>query len=263
MRRKVVAAILMCERKAHQQLIALPAVAKMHGIDRIYLNVEEFSLGLSAFWPMTNWLNKYEAEPNSLPVDIDWWTIESSWRKIPEYDQHQVRLAPIVTARNMAIDYALSHQATHLLFIDSDVIPEPDGLEKLLSLDKSLCGGLVPGRGAHSNVKYIFPGKVGIFDGGNEKFPAPENAIVCGHGTCGYMLIRRNVFGRLRFRWGDDPEVPGQMLSEDPAYCEDWFRISDEPFYIHKEATAQHIDDPANPLTEEGAAKDVWDKVLP
>lgn len=246
---KIIGCTLLCDRKAHYQLTALPAITQL-GVDHLYVNIQsEWMNPLPHYVDVTNWLQDY-------PHDYDIWGFSNStWRPKPKYDQHQVRLAPIVTARNMAIDFALSRNATHLLFIDSDVIPHPGGLEKLLSLDKDLCGGYVPGRGAHSHVKYVFGSKRGIADYGE--------SIECDHGTCGYMLISRRAFGMLRFRWGDDPEVPGQLLSEDPAYCEDWYRISGERFWIHKEATADHVDDPRHPLTEDQVAKDNWNEVQP
>ncbi len=153
----------------------------------------------------------------------------------------------------MAIDYALSQNATHLLFIDSDVIPHPGGVAKLISLDVGLCGGLVPGRGVHRDLRYMFPGKLTIRDHGN--------LYTCGYGTCGYMLIKREVFERLRFRYGDDSGTHGELISEDQAYCEDWNRMSGVPFHIHKEATADHIDSPTNPLTADGVARDNWNEI--
>src|SRR5690606_22466019 len=127
-------------------------------------------------------------------------------------------------------------KASHLLFLDSDVVPHPGSIKRLLDLDVNLCGGFVPGRGVHSHVHYVFGAKRGIQREGD--------IITCDHGTCGFMLIKRKAFGVLRFRWGDDWENPGVRLSEDPAYCDDWYRMTGERFIIHGLATADHFDDP-------------------
>lgn len=241
----LVVATLLCERKPWDYWAIAENRRSLFQVDRFYFNFEQGALVVPN--------NKVISGDIGKSVHADVWAVVSDWREPITYDQDQKRLLGIVTARNMAIDYALSTGATHLLFIDSDVFPDPIGLGHLLDtqfrLNVDLCGGLVPGRGSHSHVNYVFGGKRGIVDKGW--------MYECDHGTCGYMLITRKAFGQLRFRWGDDWEIPGQFLSEDPAYCDDWYRISGQRFIIDKRATAIHSGD----LNPEEVAQDSWKTV--
>lgn len=243
---KIVACVLLTDFKQYSQIMALTALVGESLIDHIYVNVQTKNQGLYKL------LESFASQATKRIV-VDYWYWGAEWLPNRKYDQHQVRLPGIVTARNMCIDYALINQATHILFVDSDVIIHEGGVEKLIALNKGLCGGLVPGRGSHSHVNYVFAQKRGLERKGD--------LLICDHGTAGYMLVSREVFGQLRFRWGDDFEMP-QMLSEDPAYALDWWRISGERYIVHLKATADHRDNPAEPLTENGAALDLYSEVM-
>lgn len=243
----LVASIILADRKSYSQLTALPALGICPEIDRIYINIQTDAK------PLYDLLRSYVKNTIEKPCHIDYWNWENSWMPEIKYDQHQARLPGIVTARNMCIDYALIHGADHLLFIDSDVSINPKGVKLLLDMNKNLSGGYVPGRGAHGHAHYVFGAKRGAHQIGE--------VIECDHGTAGYMLISQKVFSRLRFRYGDDPETEGQFLSEDPAYCLDWYAHTRERFYIHRGATAHHIDNPRRPLDADGAAQDTWNSI--
>jgi hypothetical protein len=178
-------------------------------------------------------------------VDCDMWEVASTWQNAPAYDQDQARLEPICIARNMARAYAIATGATHLLFVDADVVVHPDGLERLLALDVPLCGGYVPGRGAHNHTYYVFGERARI-----------DNLIYCKHGTLGYCLIRRDLFEVLPFRHGPHP-LPAYRhvhLSEDPAFAADAEIYYGAEWVIDMNCTAEHIDNPAEPLTLDRAA---------
>ena len=244
---KVVVATLLCDRKVRSQMVAIPSMLNIAGADRLYINIEsnfrnrEFD---AAYRPLRELL----AGGVGLPVDVDVWSWRSTWRRRPSYDQDQRRLDGIVTARNMARAYMLRMDATHLLFVDADVVVQPDGLQKLLALDHPLCGGLVPGRGADNDLHYVF----------GDQRPVPEHpdVIECTHGTCGYMLIRRDVLSTLSFRFGASREAPGMALSEDPAFCSDAFLNGFGRYWIHRSVTAEHWDDPEAPLVADATAAD-------
>ena len=244
---KVVAATLLCDRKARSQLVAIPRILEIAGLDRLYINIESSHRG-EAFEEVYRPLRDRLAAGTPLPVDMDVWSWESTWRQRPAYDQDQCRLDGIVMARNMARTYMLRMGATHLLFVDADVIVRPDGLQKLLALDRPLCGGLVPGRGAHSHVHYEF--------GVRGPVPQRPDVVECTHGTCGYMLVRRDVLSTLAFRFGTSRETPGKALSEDPAFCSDAFLNGFGRYWIHRGVKAEHWDDPQHPFLANAAAVD-------
>lgn len=229
----VIAATLLCDRKAHDQLTAVPAILAMAGVARLYVSVE--TDGAADFSPLEHYL-----KGRSTSSLVERWHREGWEGAFPEGDRDQRRLLGIVTARNMAIDYALWQGADWLLFVDADVVPEPDGLACLLALQKPLCGGYVPGRGEDAALRYVFPAHMADPDVG-QGVEEQGDVLKCGFGTCGYMLIHWTVFSRLRFRFSplSRPGVPA--MAEDPAFCLDAARLGlADAFYIDKRATAQH-----------------------
>ena len=243
----IVVATLLCDRKKSSQLVGIPAASQLEGDIRLYVNIEcphggdQFK---EEYAPLMNFIQS----ESPVMVDTDVWRWDSTWRQSPQHDQDQRRLHPIVIARNMARAYMLDQGASHILFVDADVIVRPDGLQKLLSLDRPLCGGFVPGRGAHSHVWYVF--------GDPKPVEGHPNVIECVHGTCGYMLVRRDLMSTLAFRAGLSREDMQTPLSEDPAFCSDAFVNGFGRFWIHRDAIAQHWDDPKNPFTGNQASDD-------
>lgn len=233
-----VAAMLLCDRKRYCGSQSLQAISQIYGLKKIYLNIET-ELSPSDFKAAYCELLCAKDE-SAVPVVMDVWRIHSEWMKRkPSHDQDQYyRLPRIVAGRNQACEW-FWHQpeATHLLFIDSDVIPKPDGLQRLLSHKKPLCGGLVHGRGEHHNVRVLF-----------DVLSQQDNLLECRWGSCGYMLIERKVLDVQRFRWGLSRAEAGQMRSEDPAFCEDAFLNGFGRYFIDEMVTADHIDNPQAPL---------------
>lgn len=236
----VVAAMLLCDRKRYCGAESLQAVSRLYGLRKIYVNIEtkfpESELHRDAKYSQVLEF----ARTSPIPVDIDIWTMQSTWMKPrPSHDQDQYyRLPRIVAGRNQACEWFWSQsEATHLLFIDSDVIPRPDGLQRLLAHKKPLTGGLVHGRGEHSHVRVLF-----------DVLSQQDNLLECRWGSCGYMLIERQVLDVQRFRWGISRAEPGQLRSEDPAFCEDAFLNGFGRYWIDEAVVADHIDDPQSPL---------------
>lgn len=239
----IVAAVLLTDRKPAFP-VALEYLVKEPLVERIYVTVEtknaDYYREVVAF-----------LRDSGKPFDIDYWWVETSWMGRPQYDQDTARYMPIATGRNMALDWAIvqtmmNPSVSHLLFIDSDVRPHMGGLQYLLELNKPLSGGLVPGRGAHSHVNYVFGQK-----------SHEGNIIRCEHGTSGYLLIARSIFEVQRFRAGPCAYKRDVFLCDDPAYATDAIHHGlADAWYIDTRATADHVDDPNYPLTLEQAVND-------
>lgn len=239
----LIAATLLTDRKPAFP-VSLEYLVSEPLVEKIYVNIQ------------TQDPTRYERVVDFLqvcgkPFNVDCWWVDSDWAALPAYDQDTARFMPIATGRNMALDWAivqtmLNQTVSHLLFVDSDVRPHRGGLQHLLNLEKPLCGGLVPGRGVHSAVKYVF-GKKG-----------QEGTVIrCEHGTSGYLLIHRSIFEVQRFRVGPCVYKREIFLCDDPAYATDAFAHGlTDAWYIDTRAAADHVDDPDHPLTLNEAIND-------
>jgi hypothetical protein len=221
----IVVATLLCDAKRRDEMTGLPAMLNVRGDCNFYVNYETHDSG-------TWWASRQKVVASGRPYAFDFWQRESTWHARARADQDSSRLEPICIARNMARAYAISMGASHLLFVDADVVVNADGLERLLELNTPLCGGYVPGRGVHNTGHYVFGQK--HKDG---------HLIYCAHGTLGYCLIRRDLFEVIPIRWGahPSPEHRGVMLSEDPAFAADAERYYGATWVIDTRITAQHI----------------------
>jgi len=236
---------IICDRKASSQHSG--SIDAICNIDypnyEVYINIQQQHTtfqSLALYQPMLEKLND-----SGITYNVDSWCYKSTWKPGPTYDQDIERLMPICIARNMALEYASRREDIEkVLFVDADVIIEPDGLKKLMSRKLPFIGGLVPGRGAHKHVSYIF------FEEERK-----DGLIKCSYGTCGYMLIDRSVFSLLRFRIGQASHTKTPIsLSEDPNFCIDAKTFLGIDFYIDETVKAKHWDDPENPFTADQAS---------
>lgn len=105
---------------------------------------------------------------------------------------------------------------THILFFDSDVVPRPNTLEKLLLHDKDIVAGVYP---------MLLRGKLCWSVSREELFKPvrwlPDNpfkAISCG---CGVILIKYQVFEKLEWPYWKNVYAPGiKVMQEDIYFCE-------------------------------------------
>lgn len=241
------AAILLCDRKAYSQMTAPQATLDL-GVNSLYINIEskfkkDSSEFRSIYAPLLEWIAHQKTNVTGCTIEYDVWDCtNTSIPQSPTHDQDQYyRLPRIVSARNQACEWFWAkNDLTHLLFIDSDVLPAPGGLDALLAMQHPLCGGLVHGRGAYKSGKMVFRQLSAITD----------DVVECAWGTCGYMLIERQVLALQRFRWGESAERHCEKRSEDPAFCEDAFLNGFGRYWVNYKASAVHVDNPASPLDD-------------
>lgn len=149
-----------------------------------------------------------------------------------DQDQH-ARLTPICIARNMCLDFAQQGGYDWILFVDSDVMIPSNTREKLFNckVDFKIRSGIVPGRGIHSLANYMFYPNVTLGEW-----------QCADYFTCGFMGISKDIFWRLRFRWGL-PIKGGDICSEDPLFGDDARQILGETWWGNLELKAQHWGD--------------------
>lgn len=226
----IIVSTLLCDRKKHFQQAAFETHKQLAYQDKIsYFNIETSNPDENFSWLLQ------ALSSSGLQYHVDIWQMVSTWCPKPQFDQDQARLVPICTARNMSIAAATCLAASHLMQIDADVIVPPDSIERLLVLNHPICGGMVPGRGDHKHVYY-------------QSSDIPEHitddVVDVAHGTCGFMLISRDVFTRLRFRTGPSNITPGVWLSEDPAFTEDAnVLLKMGKMRLDRRLEAKHLDD--------------------
>lgn len=223
-------------------------LAELDGDYRLYVNWELQHVGENRydFGTDLGFLDNLEHEISQFHnVDIDYWNWRSvegrnGWRRLPAFDQDQARLSSIVTARNMCVEYAMQTNASHLLFVDADIIPPKDVIPKLLEVGEDAVGGLVYGRGVHSACPYIF-GEKRRFKCGNP----PYELVEVEHGNIGFMMISRKLFENIRFRYGTSryPDGREHMISDDPAFHLDAFIKFGKWPVIRMDVVGQHVGD--------------------
>lgn len=174
--------------------------------------IETDRRGLRPFGPLVVELGRLN-QGSGLPA---WWEFSlDDHRTAVTFDN---RLRHITLGQNIVRDFALSHGASHLLFMAADCAYEPDGLQRLLDLRVAMVGGHVP--------TYCLDGP-----------PTPEFAPedVREHmPSMAYCLIRRDLLQRVPFRWDIDAG-----MSDDPAYAFDAAHLGHTP-YVHHGVLGRH-----------------------
>lgn len=130
-------------------------------------------------------------------------------------------------ARNQAVWDAVNANATHLLFIDSDIVFPAHAVDQLLSDNKDIVGGLYFGRIKPFPVyKVESAAEHGLCN--PSTLPEEYLSQVSAVGT-GFMLINMNVFKKLEppffyyarpsdFGMAESP-FPRNELGEDVTFC--------------------------------------------
>lgn len=141
------------------------------------------------------------------------------------------RLTRICMGRNLVIEYALRVQASHILFLDSDLRVPGDSIEKLLELDAPIAGGDVPAyclHGPPALTRYAFP-------------------VERHWNTAGFLLVRREVFACVRWR---HEFFGGTGRTDDPCYAADAEALGFGETLVRKDLVGRHV--PLIPMERRG-----------
>jgi hypothetical protein len=147
----------------------------------------------------------------------------------------------ITRARNYLVDEFLRSDATHLLFIDSDIHFNPQDVIALLALDKDVIGAPYPKKAinwtniAHAARKHteLEPRELETLVGdyvfnvvkGTQQFSVTEPLEVMEIGT-GFMMIRREVFPKMEQAYPQlryKPDHVGQANFDGSRYIHAYF----------------------------------------
>jgi hypothetical protein len=236
----IAVATLGCTRK-RDDLDAWNTLVHLQGEYRLYINWEQQAIPNLDENFLVGSVARLQALNPVLQIDADIWnwrTLGTSWRATPKFDQDQARLASIVVARNMAIEYAMQTEASHLLFIDADIVPPLDIIPRLLEVGRDAVGGLVYGRGVHQSMRYV-QGEKRRYTQGSPLY----TLIEAEHGNIGFCMISRKLFENVRFRYGTSnyPDGRCHMISDDPAFHLDVFIKFGEWMVVREDVVGTHL----------------------
>lgn len=150
-------------------------------------------------------------------------------------------------ARNASVAHFLSDpDATHILFIDSDIEFEPEDVLKLLHVNQPVvCGGYAQKWYSEELMRQVFQGdqtppsplelctKVSVHLTRNPdgSFPAPAPVMEGEYATTGFLLIKRAVFDVLMKQHPERKyimDIDGYM-GANPEYFYDFFPVHINP----------------------------------
>lgn len=128
------------------------------------------------------------------------------------------RLRHITMGQNIVTDFCCSTDTSHLLFLAADLAPDPQTIPKLLELNHPLVGGEVTTYGLHGPSVPQYP------------FPVEEHMA-----TAAYVMLSREVFRKIRWRWDRDTG-----MTDDPCLHHDALHLLGIPTYVRKDCIGKH-----------------------
>lgn len=118
----------------------------------------------------------------------------------------------VMIGRNQIVEAARLAKATHLLFLDSDLVFPPDTLARLLAHDKDIVGGLYVQRvPPHHPLGMTFDGQHAMVTAGLQRMKIMPT---------GCLLLRLSIFNQLPKPWFNTQSVGEKILGEDYYFCE-------------------------------------------
>ena len=169
--------------------------------------------------------------------------------------------ALVSRGRNAAVAHFMGSSATHMFFIDSDIIFNPADVVKLLNSGKSVIGGVYPKKFLKTQnnslqVEFNASGQVGL----------EGDVCLVDYVPAGFLCIRRDAIEKLIeknsdlkytnnidgyhydesvdyyydfFKPGVDP-VTKQYMGEDFGFC-NLLKLAEVPMYVYPNITLAHV----------------------
>lgn len=120
--------------------------------------------------------------------------------------------------RNLIIEQALEHECTHVLFVDDDMTPRPDALERLLAHDVDIVSALY--------LRRAYPHQPLVFDVADEEGKClyafldgdtPKLLPIVAAGF-GFLLMKTRVFGQMEKPWVRLGEIDAEEWCDDIGF---------------------------------------------
>ncbi len=126
---------------------------------------------------------------------------------------------------------------THILFIDSDVLPRPNTLDRLLDLDKDIVTGVYP-----MTTKRSITWSVARDDDFTiEIDDLPRNPFKVKYCGFGCVLVKFKVFEKLEWPYWKNEFKPGQITKGEDIYFCDKAREAGFDIWCEPKVKCSHI----------------------
>jgi len=141
-------------------------------------------------------------------------------RKIPALDSLPTSEQIAAVGRNYAIKQARAGDYTHILFLDFDVWPQRDTIQRLLAANTDIAGGLVAARGnVYHPIAHRYSDETTL-----ERIKLHQRdckgTITTGGVAAACMLVTRRVFEFVDLDDYYGPEtIPGRFTADDEFFC--------------------------------------------
>lgn len=119
----------------------------------------------------------------------------------------------------LAVEAAKRAEATHIMFIDNDMIFPPDGIKRLMDRDRSIVGAPYNERRMplQSTVK-LANAKGELVNGTIDQYTDIFPVYALGFG---FLLVKMTVFDKLSMPYFNAPLAPdGEFMTEDFYFCD-------------------------------------------
>ncbi len=125
---------------------------------------------------------------------------------------------------NKLVFEARKYKATHIMFIDTDMVFPPDGILTLLKDDKDIVGGNYNTRLDPTSADFSGPTVKMLVDGQSVsmlKEDFPTELFKCHALPLGFMLVKMHVFDKVPMPYFEDHQrSSGYMhMTEDVDFC--------------------------------------------
>jgi|SRR5882762_9300595 len=205
-------------------------------------------------WLYDAWLRNAEAIMSSVDFPVEYHTsIQVDGRGLEPFEPLLKRLAEVrgtywtyslddgrtavtgenrgrhlCTGINLTAEYATSVGATHYLRLEADTEAPPDVLPKLLAVNSGLAAAACSTYFTYDHPDHWQPARAAR--GASYDFP-----VVSGPMTAACLLVEREVFKRLKWRWDAD-----EGMSDDPSYTKDAMDFLGVPTLTRLDCVASH-----------------------
>jgi len=129
----------------------------------------------------------------------------------------------VSTGRNILVEETLEGGFTHLYQVDSDTVPKPKTLDRLLGYDKDIVGGVypiyTPETGPRWSASIYEPDRDERYWNPVKYKELPKELFRAHLMGAGILLIKRKVFEAMEPPWFERTHMKKDLISEDLLFC--------------------------------------------